>query len=139
MWLEVGDWYLKREMERDQRIKDLVEFPADIPDHYPNDGTQKLLKLVDTVDSGLSELFGRSQKTKVHNNRSQLYCSRGLIQSSFSPAPFPRPSIGCRLLSNKQFHKLKYALERDISDWLMETRLKTVQLLWTLLLHLEVN
>ena len=48
-----------------------------------------------------------------------------------------RPSQGCRLLVSRFFFKLKPALGIDLKDWLVETRLKTAQLIYLLLLHLE--
>ena len=35
------------------------------------------------------------------------------------------------------FFKLQPALERDLKDWLVETRIKTSELLCVLLIHLE--
>ena len=48
-----------------------------------------------------------------------------------------RPTDACRFLASKQFYKLKEALERDLKDWLPETRIKSSQLLFQLILHLE--
>lgn len=48
-----------------------------------------------------------------------------------------RPSVGCRLLVSRVFPKLKYALEKDLIDWITETRTKTAGLLRQLLIHLE--
>ncbi len=38
---------------------------------------------------------------------------------------------------SRLFHKLLPALERDLRDWLVETRIKTAKLTRVLLLHLE--
>lgn len=48
-----------------------------------------------------------------------------------------RPSLGCRLIVSRITYKLKTALERDLRDWLAETRLKTSQLTYQIILHLE--
>ncbi len=41
-----------------------------------------------------------------------------------------RPGFGCHLMVSRVFYKLKLALERDLKDWLAETRIKTSQLLY---------
>ncbi|XP_060757414.1 dynein axonemal assembly factor 5-like isoform X3 [Neoarius graeffei] len=48
-----------------------------------------------------------------------------------------RPGLGCRELVVRNLSKLMPALSRDVRDWLVQTRLKTVQLLQVLLLHAE--
>ncbi|TRY69322.1 hypothetical protein TCAL_03232 [Tigriopus californicus] len=48
-----------------------------------------------------------------------------------------RPSFGCRLWISRNFYKLKEALAHDLKDWLVETRVKTAQLLYILILHME--
>nr|XP_021327043.1 dynein assembly factor 5, axonemal-like isoform X2 [Danio rerio] len=48
-----------------------------------------------------------------------------------------RPGLGCRELVVRNLSKLLPAMGRDIGDWLVQTRVKTVQLLRVLLLHAE--
>ena len=51
--------------------------------------------------------------------------------------PVERPNIGCRVLVNRHASKILPGLLRDICDWVVETRVKSAQLLKTLLLNLE--
>ncbi|KAF7698269.1 dynein axonemal assembly factor 5-like [Silurus meridionalis] len=59
----------------------------------------------------------------------------------FPPLQYPsevdRPGLGCRELVVRNLSKLMPALSREVSDWLVQTRVKTVQLLQVLLLHAE--
>ncbi|XP_076458968.1 dynein axonemal assembly factor 5-like [Babylonia areolata] len=48
-----------------------------------------------------------------------------------------RPNLGCRVLVNRHASKILPGLMRDICDWVVETRVKSAQLLTTLLLNLE--
>ncbi|XP_051572225.1 dynein axonemal assembly factor 5-like [Myxocyprinus asiaticus] len=48
-----------------------------------------------------------------------------------------RPGLGCRELVVRNLSKLLPAVSRDICDWLVQTRVKTAQLLRVLLLHAE--
>ncbi|KAL8584267.1 hypothetical protein ACOMHN_034952 [Nucella lapillus] len=48
-----------------------------------------------------------------------------------------RPNLGCRVLVNRHASKILPGLMRDIGDWVTETRVKSAQLLATLLLNLE--
>ncbi|XP_052409309.1 dynein axonemal assembly factor 5 [Carassius gibelio] len=48
-----------------------------------------------------------------------------------------RPGLGCRELVVRNLSKLLPAVARDIGDWLVQTRVKTAQLLRVLLLHAE--
>uniref|UniRef100_A0A672RML2 Dynein assembly factor 5, axonemal-like n=1 Tax=Sinocyclocheilus grahami TaxID=75366 RepID=A0A672RML2_SINGR len=48
-----------------------------------------------------------------------------------------RPGLGCRELVVRNLSKLLPAVGRDIGDWLVQTRVKTTQLLRVLLLHAE--
>lgn len=52
---------------------------------------------------------------------------------------FARPRLGCRVLVYRNFSKILPALLRDISDWTVNSRVKSSQLLYTLLYHLEDN
>ncbi|KAM6957240.1 dynein axonemal assembly factor 5 [Aplochiton taeniatus] len=53
------------------------------------------------------------------------------------PVGVERPGLGCRELVLRNLSRLVPALSRDISDWVVGTRLKTSQLLAVLLLHAE--
>ncbi|MCI4385297.1 hypothetical protein PGIGA_G00048810 [Pangasianodon gigas] len=53
------------------------------------------------------------------------------------PPGVDRPGLGCRELVVRNLSKLMPALSRDASDWLVQTRVKTMQLLQVLLLHAE--
>ena len=48
-----------------------------------------------------------------------------------------RPCLGCRELVHRNLSKLTSAILRDLDDWVAETRVKTSQLLYELLLHAE--
>lgn len=48
-----------------------------------------------------------------------------------------RPALGCRELVVRNLSKLMPAVSRDACDWLVQTRVKTLQLLRVLLLHAE--
>ncbi|CAB1342458.1 unnamed protein product [Coregonus sp. 'balchen'] len=53
------------------------------------------------------------------------------------PAGVERPGLGCRELVVRNLSNLLPALARDVVDWVVGTRVKTVQLLYALLLHAE--
>ncbi|CAK8696019.1 unnamed protein product [Clavelina lepadiformis] len=53
------------------------------------------------------------------------------------PAGVKRPCLGCRELVQRNLSKLTSAIIRDLGDWVAETRVKTSQLLYVLLLHAE--
>ncbi|KAF5896969.1 dynein assembly factor 5, axonemal-like, partial [Clarias magur] len=53
------------------------------------------------------------------------------------PPGVERPGLGCRELVVRNLSKLIPALSREVSDWLVQTRVKTVQLLQALVLHAE--
>jgi len=48
-----------------------------------------------------------------------------------------RPGLGCRELVHRNLSKLMTAILRDLGDWVVDTRIKTSQLLYHLLLHAE--
>lgn len=48
-----------------------------------------------------------------------------------------RPCVGCRELVQRNLSKLMPGIYRDLGDWVVETRIKTSQLLYVLLLHAE--
>ena len=48
-----------------------------------------------------------------------------------------RPCLGCRELVQRNLSKLTAAIIRDLGDWVAETRVKTSQLLYELLIHAE--
>ncbi len=48
-----------------------------------------------------------------------------------------RPILGCRVLVYRSFSKILPALLKDIIDWTVNSRIKSSQLLVTLLFHLE--
>lgn len=50
---------------------------------------------------------------------------------------FFRPHFGCRKYISKVIHKLLPALKNDLGDWLVETRIKTSQLVYILICHME--
>lgn len=53
------------------------------------------------------------------------------------PPPAERPGLGCRELVARNLYRLVPAIGRDLSDWLVATRVRTSQLLTVLLLHAE--
>uniref|UniRef100_A0A3Q2XHN2 Dynein axonemal assembly factor 5 n=1 Tax=Hippocampus comes TaxID=109280 RepID=A0A3Q2XHN2_HIPCM len=55
----------------------------------------------------------------------------------FYPAGVERPGLGCRELVARNLYRLVPAIGRDLSDWLVATRVRTSQLLSVLLLHAE--
>ena len=48
-----------------------------------------------------------------------------------------RPTVGCRSYLTRVVYKLLPALENDMSDWLVETRVKASALLHVLMTHME--
>ena len=50
-----------------------------------------------------------------------------------------RPNLGCRTLVYRNFSKIIPGLLRDITDWVVATRIKSAQLLYTLMLNEEEN
>ena len=48
-----------------------------------------------------------------------------------------RPNFGCRKYITKVIYKLIPALKNDLGDWLVETRIKTSQLTYLLVCHME--
>ena len=48
-----------------------------------------------------------------------------------------RPNFGCRKYITRVIYKLIPALKNDLNDWLVETRIKTSQLTYILVCHLE--
>eukprot|EP00095_Tigriopus_kingsejongensis_P009567 maker-scaffold964_size76271-snap-gene-0.11 protein:Tk09567 transcript:maker-scaffold964_size76271-snap-gene-0.11-mRNA-1 annotation:"hypothetical protein LOTGIDRAFT_210534" len=87
LWIEAGERHLKDELAKCPKMKDLVDFPADPPQHYPPN--------------------------------------------------VERPTLGCRLWVKRIFLKIKEALAHDLKDWLVDTRIKTSQLTYILILHME--
>lgn len=66
---------------------------------------------------------------------------KDMMDFPLDPPSYPpgveRPGIGCRELVVRNLGVLVPAVARDISDWLVATRVKTSQLLAVLLLHAE--
>ncbi|NXU84086.1 DAAF5 factor, partial [Xiphorhynchus elegans] len=60
---------------------------------------------------------------------------------SVSPSHYPkgvtRPGLGCRELVSRNLSKILPGLCHDLTDWVVSTRVKASQLLYTLLLHAE--
>ena len=50
-----------------------------------------------------------------------------------------RPNLGCRTLVYRHFSKILPGLLADLGDWVAATRVKSAQLLYTLLLNSEDN
>ena len=50
-----------------------------------------------------------------------------------------RPNLGCRTLVYGQFSKILSGLVNDLGDWVAGTRIKSSQLLYTLLINEEDN
>ena len=48
-----------------------------------------------------------------------------------------RPILGCRVLVYRSFSKILPAILKDVVDWTVNSRIKSSQLLATLLFHLE--
>lgn len=48
-----------------------------------------------------------------------------------------RPTLGCRILVQRNLHSILPALIKDLTDWVLETRLKSSQVLYSLILHAE--
>ena len=96
----------------DSRIKDEAAFPLDPPQHYPPDSQYSFITL--------------------------LYVCR-YEQISFTPISFSvvRPTFGCRCYLRFHVFKLIPALANDLRDWLVETRIKTAQLCYVLMIQIE--
>ncbi|XP_041363360.1 dynein assembly factor 5, axonemal-like [Gigantopelta aegis] len=56
---------------------------------------------------------------------------------SHYPQNVERPNLGCRTLVMRHLSKILPGLLRDIGDWVVETRVKSAALLYTLLLNAE--
>ncbi|OCT61558.1 dynein assembly factor 5, axonemal-like [Xenopus laevis] len=56
---------------------------------------------------------------------------------SYYPAGVQRPGLGCRELIFRNLSKILPAISRDVTDWVVGTRIKSSQLLAVLLLHGE--
>ena len=52
---------------------------------------------------------------------------------------YGRPGLGCRVLVYRNFSNILPAILRDIADWTVNSRIKSSQLLSTLLYHMEEN
>ena len=50
---------------------------------------------------------------------------------------FQRPPLGCRILVYRNFSKILPAILRDLKDWTVNSRIKSSQLLHSLLYHME--
>lgn len=50
-----------------------------------------------------------------------------------------RPNLGCRTLVYRNFSKIIGGLLGDLGDWLLDTRIKSAKLLYTLLVNEEEN
>lgn len=50
-----------------------------------------------------------------------------------------RPNLGCRTLVYQHFSKMLTGIVHDIADWVPATRVKSAQLLYTLLINEEEN
>ena len=48
-----------------------------------------------------------------------------------------RPNLGCRVLMMRHLSKILPALMKDVTDWVVNTRLKSAALLYWLLLNAE--
>ncbi len=55
------------------------------------------------------------------------------------PAGMERPNLGCRTLVYQNFSRIVSGLIRDLTDWVVETRIKSAQLLYVLMLNEEEN
>ncbi|XP_069124070.1 dynein axonemal assembly factor 5-like [Argopecten irradians] len=53
------------------------------------------------------------------------------------PPNVERPNFGCRTLMMRHFSKILPGLMRDVLDWVVETRIKSASLLYTLLINTE--
>ncbi|XP_054722252.1 dynein axonemal assembly factor 5-like [Uloborus diversus] len=53
------------------------------------------------------------------------------------PDPGNRPPVGCRILVQRHFYNILPPLLNDLSDWVVETRVKSSQVLYSLILHAE--
>ena len=53
------------------------------------------------------------------------------------PAWIERPNLGCRTLVARSQHQIYPSILNDLKDWVVETRLKAAQLLYTVLYHSE--
>ena len=50
-----------------------------------------------------------------------------------------RPNLGCRTLVYRNFSRIVSGIHNDIVDWVVGTRVKSAQLLYTLLINEEDN
>ena len=55
----------------------------------------------------------------------------------FFSSTVERPNLGCRTLMMRNLSKILPGLMRDVCDWVLDTRVKSASLLYTLLLNAE--
>ncbi|KAG9263943.1 dynein assembly factor 5, axonemal [Astyanax mexicanus] len=85
------------------------------------------------------ELWGQIGAQWEKENEDDLKDKMDFLLSAPSryPPGVERPPLGCRELVVRNLSKLMPALGRDAGDWLVQTRVKALQLLRVLLLHAE--
>lgn len=68
-----------------------------------------------------------------------LNISRNVVINYVRSFSVERPNLGCRTLVYRNFSRIAAGLVKDITDWVVGTRIKSAQLLYTLLLNEEEN
>uniref|UniRef100_H2YGR6 TOG domain-containing protein n=1 Tax=Ciona savignyi TaxID=51511 RepID=H2YGR6_CIOSA len=84
-------------------------------------------------------LWHEAGKLYEQENEGDLKDKLDFVQppSALYPVGVERPCLGCRELVHRNLSKLTTAIIRDLGDWVQDTRVKTSQLLFELLLHAE--
>ncbi|XP_022319894.2 dynein axonemal assembly factor 5-like [Crassostrea virginica] len=126
-------------------VKIVGNWLLDLPDRYSfhyklipllltglADTQPEIAELADTLwyDTGLKYEKENEQELKDK-----------LDFSKEKPAHYPpnveRPNLGCRVLMMRHLSKILPALMKDVTDWVVNTRLKSAALLYFLLLNAE--
>ena len=121
---------MKYEGENEDDLKDKQDFVKADPDHYPP-GRMLRVSLIYWHHADLKQNLGLLvfQVKSESNIRSHQYVLF-LVE---------RPNLGCRTLVYRNFSRIISGIHNDIVDWVVNTRVKSAQLLYTLMINEEDN
>ncbi|KAI4878326.1 hypothetical protein NFI96_024324, partial [Prochilodus magdalenae] len=147
LWRQVGAQW---EKENEDDLKDKLDFLLSPPPRYPPGGLvsfhlypyRTICRNWVCVSVSVSVCAGpRLDLRTAGQHAASLMREFGSSSSDASnflmATEMERPALGCRELVVRNLSKLMPAVARDASDWLAQTRVKTLQLLRVLLLHAE--
>ncbi|KAG1676016.1 Dynein assembly factor 5, axonemal [Nymphon striatum] len=99
--------------------------------------------ILSCLNDEISEIRQEARKVwdeagKLYENENEFELKEQLYtQFSNYPENVIRPRLGSRILIQQNFSKIIKAVINDLKDWIIETRIKSAILLWTLILHEE--